>query len=78
MLEELGVPRTRVRVMRFFAGNGEVEVGVRELARALKINAGNAQRELAKLVDLGYLVKNGQAYSNSKLLSDLCEKLEDL
>ena len=76
MLEDLGVPRTRVRMMRFFAENGEVEIGVRELARALKLNAGNVQRELAKLTELGYLVKDGDDYSKSKKLGDLAKKIE--
>lgn len=70
------MPRARVKVLRFFAG-GEIEVGVRELARALKMNAGNVQRELAKLTSLGYLVKKSQSggvvYSKSKRLDDLCK-----
>jgi DNA-binding MarR family transcriptional regulator len=79
-LEGLGVPRTRVRIMRFFAGEGEVEIGVRELSRALKINSGNVQRELVKLAELGYLTKvlrpDAVVYSKSKMLVDLCKKLE--
>jgi DNA-binding MarR family transcriptional regulator len=67
--------------MRFFADAGEVEIGVRELARALKINAGNVQRELTKLSQLGYLARVEKAagvhvYSKSKQLVDLAKKIE--
>jgi Mn-dependent DtxR family transcriptional regulator len=62
--------------MRFFAGAGEVEIGVRELSRALKINAGNVQRELARLADLGYLIKIDSNYSRAKKLGDLAKKIE--
>ena len=76
MLEDLGVPRTRVRIMRFFANEGEVEIGVRELARALRINAGNVQRELARLTDLGLLTRSDSVYSKSKKLVELAKKIE--
>ena len=65
--------------MRFFATNGEVEIGVRELARALKINAGNVQRELTRLAELGLLERGEGAvptYSPSKKLLDLARKIE--
>jgi DNA-binding IclR family transcriptional regulator len=65
--------------MRFFATNGEVEIGARELARALKINAGNIQRELTRLAELGLLVREegtAPTYSPSKKLVDLARKIE--
>lgn len=65
--------------MRFFAMNGEVEIGVRELARALKINAGNVQRELTKLRNLGLLELTTEVtstYSSTAKLRNLAKKVE--